>query len=149
LKKAAVIGAGAYIGYKLTKAAAQFSSFAWGYNSRDWSFNDWNSWRQADGFLCRNDNDCNWLDNNLECQPVRDFGWNINSNWFGGNSRPVGECGCNYGFEWDDDDLECEVDGPSFGDWFGMGLIGTIIFILIAACCCCGICCFYVKKFHN
>ena len=30
LKKAAVIGAGAYIGYKLTKAAAQFSSFAWG-----------------------------------------------------------------------------------------------------------------------
>ena len=49
-----------------------------GYNSRDWSFNDWNSWRQADGFLCRNDNDCIWLDNNLECQPVRDFGWNIN-----------------------------------------------------------------------
>lgn len=30
LKKAAVIGAGAYVGYKLTKAAAQFSSFAWG-----------------------------------------------------------------------------------------------------------------------
>mgnify|MGYP001288909859 CR=1 FL=1 len=28
LKKAAVIGAGAYIGYKLTKAAAQFSSFS-------------------------------------------------------------------------------------------------------------------------
>ena len=49
-----------------------------GYNSRDWSFNDWNSWRQADGFLCRNDNDCNWLNNNLECQPVRDFGWSIN-----------------------------------------------------------------------
>ena len=49
-----------------------------GYNSRDWSFNDWNSWRQADGFLCRNDNDCIWLDNNLECQPVRDFGWSIN-----------------------------------------------------------------------
>ena len=30
MKKAAVIGAGAYVGYKLTKAAAQFSSFAWG-----------------------------------------------------------------------------------------------------------------------
>ena len=45
--------------------------------------------------------------------------------------------------------LECEVDGPSFGDWLGMGLIGTIIFILIAACCCCGICCFLVKKFFN
>ena len=30
---------------------------------------------------------------------------NLQSNWFGGNSRPVGECGCNYGFEWDDDDL--------------------------------------------
>ena len=31
--------------------------------------------------------------------------FNLQSNWFGGNSRPVGECGCNYGFEWDDDDL--------------------------------------------
>merc|ERR1711971_746226 len=150
LKKAAVIGAGAYYGYKLTKTAAKFSSFVWGYNSQDWSFNDWNSWRQADGFLCRNDNDCNWLNNNLECQPVRDFGWSINSNWFGGNSRPVGECGCNYGFEWDDDDLECEVDGPSFGDWLGDPFKATIIiFILIAACCCCGIFCFFVKKFFN
>ena len=30
LKKAAVIGAGAYVGYKLTKAATKFSSFLWG-----------------------------------------------------------------------------------------------------------------------
>ena len=70
------------------------------------------------------------------------------SNWFNGNAKPVGECGCNYGFEWDDDDLECESD-YSFGDWLGLGLIGTVIFILIAACCCCGICCFVVKKFFN
>merc|ERR1712156_1325715 len=74
---------------------------------------------------------------------VGKFGWTINSGWFGGE-KPIGECSCDDGFEWDDDDLECE---RQWGRYFGMGIIGFIIFILVLACCCCGICCFAVKKF--
>ena len=33
-----------------------------------YEFNDWNSWREADGFLCRNNDDCRWVDQNLNCE---------------------------------------------------------------------------------
>ena len=33
-----------------------------------YDFDDWNEWREADGFLCRNDNDCQWMDINLNCE---------------------------------------------------------------------------------
>ena len=30
-----------------------------------WGFSDWNRWRMEDGLLCRNDQDCSWLDPGL------------------------------------------------------------------------------------
>merc|ERR1712223_1073758 len=128
LKKVAVVGAVAYGAYQVGKMTQRFSNYGWGYNGGV-NFNTWNRWRQADGFLCRNDKDCTWLDDNLECQKVGNFGWSINPNWFGGNERPIGECSCDDGWEWDDDDLQCEVQ-YRFGQWLGLGLVGTIIFIL-------------------
>merc|ERR1712217_48619 len=148
LKKVAVVGAVAYGAYQIGKMTSRFGSYGWGNNYPGYNFNTWNSWRQADGFLCRNDNDCTSSDDNLECQKVGNFGWNVNPGWFNGE-KPVGECGCDDGFEWDDDDLQCEVRWGRVGGWLGMGLVGFIIFILVAACCCCGICCFAVKKFMS
>ena len=75
LKKAALIGAGVYVGYKLTKAASKFANF----DDPDIDFNTWNKRREADGFLCRTDNHCNWLDENLECQQVEEFGWTVSA----------------------------------------------------------------------
>lgn len=64
LKKAAVIGLGAYAGYQLGKLAGNFA--AWGANG--FSFDQWNKWREADGFLCRKNEDCNWIDQRMFCQ---------------------------------------------------------------------------------
>ena len=67
LKKAALVGGGAYVGYKLGKMRSKFSlkpktpDF-------DFEFDDWNSWREADGFLCRKDSDCTFVDGSMECQ---------------------------------------------------------------------------------
>ena len=77
LKKVAVVGAVAYGGYKLGQLSTRFDGFGNNFNP-GYNFNQWKTWRAADGFLCRNDNDCNWLDRNLECERVRDFGWSIN-----------------------------------------------------------------------
>ena len=35
---------------------------------KSYKFDDWNDWREADGFLCRSSNDCKWIDNNLNCE---------------------------------------------------------------------------------
>ena len=79
LKKVAVVGAVAYGAYKIGQFKSRFDGHSFGNNyNPGYNFNQWESWRKADGFLCRNDNDCNWLDRNLECEPVRDFGWSIN-----------------------------------------------------------------------
>ena len=77
MKKVAVVGAVAYGGYKLGQLSTRFDGFGNNFNP-GYNFNQWKIWREADGFLCRNSNDCNWLDRNLECEPVRNFGWNIN-----------------------------------------------------------------------
>ncbi len=67
LKKAAVIGAVAYGGYQLGKLSGRFHSYGHGHGG-GWGWNDYNRWREVDGFMCRNTNDCNWIDRNLYCQ---------------------------------------------------------------------------------
>ena len=67
LKKAAVIGAVAYGGYQLGKLSSGYSHWGWGH-SHGYGFNDWNRWRGMDGFLCRNTEDCSWIDRQLYCQ---------------------------------------------------------------------------------
>ena len=71
----------------------------------------------------------------------------LQKNWFGGN-KPLGECSCQVGFEWDDDKLECELN-EEFAEafaWFGMSKIGFIILMIVITCCCFGICGFAAYK---
>ena len=75
LKKAALIGSGVYSAYKLAKAQSKFAKF----DDPDIDFNTWNTWREVDGFLCKTDNHCNWLDENFECQQVGEFGWTVSA----------------------------------------------------------------------
>ena len=68
LKKAAVIGATAYGAYQLGKLSGRFSSPGYGYGNRGYGYQQWNSWREVDGFLCRKAEDCNGIDPRLYCQ---------------------------------------------------------------------------------
>ena len=61
MKKAAVIGAVAYGSYQLGKLSAGFDNYGWGHQ-HGYSFDTWNRDREADGMLCRNTKDCNWID---------------------------------------------------------------------------------------
>ena len=67
LKKAAVIGAVAYGSYQLGKMSGSYSNWGWG-QQRGYGFNDYNRWREIDGFLCRNTQDCSWIEPQLYCQ---------------------------------------------------------------------------------
>ena len=43
-----------------------------------YNFEEFNSWREADGFLCRNSTDCKWLDESLNCEGYElDFSPNV------------------------------------------------------------------------
>ena len=39
----------------------------------DFQFDSWNNWRKNDGFMCRDTNDCNWIDKNLYCQSYKEL----------------------------------------------------------------------------
>ena len=57
----------------------------------------------------------------------------LQSGWYGGKGKVIGECSCGEDFVWDDDDLECVKAG------IGAGMVVLIIFLVIAAliiCCC-------------
>ena len=59
-----MIGAVAYGGYQLGKLSAGYGNYGWG-RQHGYGFNQWNRDREADGMLCRNTNDCNWIDPRL------------------------------------------------------------------------------------
>ena len=69
LKKAAVIGATAYGAYQLGKLSNSFGGYNGGYgHGSRWGYRDYNNWREVDGMLCRNTQDCDWIDRRLYCQ---------------------------------------------------------------------------------
>ena len=138
LKKAAVIGAVAYGSYQLGKLSAGYGGWGWG-RSHGYGFNDWNRWREVDGFLCRDSNDCNWIDRRLYCQDY-ELDFSPSNAWFGGGQEVlliVGECACPHGMYFDDREMLCVNQG------FFSGLTGTSLILavlvpigLLAVCCC-------------
>jgi len=169
LKQAALIGAGAYVGYKLGKLKEKFSSRKWGggYSSSSsshhisissgssigrrprYEFNDWNSWREADGFLCRNNDDCRWVDQNLNCEDY-ELDFSPAAGWFGGDTISIkGECTCQPGFRWNEKELFCYRPQQLEGSLAIGAIIGIVIASLIGMCCCCGICCLICKTFFK
>lgn len=137
LKKAAVIGAVAYGGYQLGKLSGRFGGYGHGHG---YGFNDWNRWREIDGFMCRDTNDCNWMDSRLYCQDY-ELDFRPSALWFGGDAaRIVGECACPHGMVWDNREMECEYQMFGGGMMGSIGLVGLIIGIIMAICCCaCGV----------
>ena len=84
------------------------------------------------GFLCRYSSDCSWLDDKLEC----DLGVEVtpNSTWFGGDAASIrGECQCQEGLWWDEDELECFVEEEEVHPGWGM-LYLVLIVVGISAC---------------
>lgn len=144
LKKAAVIGAVAYGGYQLGKLSAGYGNWGWG-RSHGYGFNDWNQWREVDGFLCRENNDCNWIDRQLYCQDY-ELDFQPSALWFGGDAaRIVGECACPYGMVFNDREMRCML-APQRVGFSGTSLVMVILIPLLVISCCCCIGAFVVRK---
>ena len=45
------------------------------YGGRDYDFDEWNNGALIDGWVCRNDSDCTWIDERLGCN---DYGFESN-----------------------------------------------------------------------
>jgi|ERR1712029_760618 len=112
LKKAAVIGAVVYSSYQIGKLTGRYSNWGWAIKNGT-TFDDWNRWREADGFLCRNDTDCDWVDKQLYCRDYKErLAFTPNSAWFGGNtSSIVGTCYCPNKLVFDNQEIECVGEG--------------------------------------
>jgi len=106
--KKAVIGAGAaYVGYKAAKATKKFGKYKFKKGKKKYKFEEWDSWRQQNGILCRDTDDC-WMDEQLECSDYELVRTDIHEGWFGGDVIAIrGTCQCNDFTWWDDDDLSC------------------------------------------
>lgn len=150
----AAIGAGAYVGYKATKAVGKFAAWSAGH-SLSYQYNDWDQWRRSpgrngreQGMLCRNNGDC-WLDPNLECQDY-DLDFDINRGWFGGDYLSIiGACDCRAGQQWDDRQLECQQAWSGGPGGFFAGVVGILVILLmigVGICCCVGFACWFCRR---
>lgn len=150
LKKAAVVGVGVYAGYQLGKLSAGYGS--WGYGRQHgYGFNDWNRWREVDGFLCRETSDCSWVDPRLYCQDY-ELDFSPSRAWYNGDAsqiaRIVGECACPHGMFFNDREMRCQNRGY-FSGLSGTALAFAILIPLgvLMCCCCAGV--YVVKKFFQ
>ena len=130
-----MVGVGVYAGYQLGKLSAGYSRWGWG-RPHGYGINDYNRWREVDGFLCRSTSDCSWVDPRLYCQDY-ELDFSPSRAWFGGDfASIVGECACPRGMVFNDREMRCESRG------FGLSGTSLILAILIplgiAMCCCCG-----------
>ena len=82
LYKNEVNGLVAYTSKQIEELSNKFFSFSWTQNEPGYSFNNWKTWRESDGFLCKDDTDCKWLDSNMKCQGWKSFDWTINVSYF-------------------------------------------------------------------
>ena len=110
-----------------------------------YKWEEYNSWREKDGFLCRNSSDCNWVDPKFKC---RDYELRLavtpSKAWFGGNNaylEIVGSCDCPDGMFFDDDEMECRRKAMPIAAFLG---IDFAVCILALICVC--VCCFYAAK---
>jgi len=138
-KKAATFGAGAYVGYKVSSTLG-FSYRPLYYGGHYYTYNNWNSYARVDGWVCRDDRDCTWIDPNLGCDD-REFSVKyINGAWPWKNDLK-GRCACQDGFWFDRDDGECIYNGHGMPRWLIVAIsIGTLIAVLACAYCVCEYC---------
>ena len=108
MKKAVAFAGGAYLAYKAKKKLKKkFKPRRYRYRGRnDVDFDEWEDWREIDGMLCRDDNDCNWLDPYLGCN---DYGFRLSQvrgDW-PWKYELKGKCACSFGLYFDGGNGEC------------------------------------------
>jgi len=138
LSKAAKIGGAAFVGYQLGKVTSRFGHWSHG---GYWRFQDWNRWRMNDGMLCRNNDDCTWLDPDLRCENYN-IGWSYDSDWYGGD-KIVGSCDCPMGQWWSDDQLQCLLASRGLS---GISIFFIVVATIVGLICLCGCCCYMFRN---
>jgi len=144
-KKVVAFAAGAYIGGKVAKKIGKKFNKGLKFGDDDFDFDDWDREARVDGWICRNDQDCSWIDDHLACDD-RDFSSSrLNGNWpatFKQDAR--GHCACEFGYTFDSDEAECQkfsIDGTPII----YIAIAIVVSIIVGLCCCIGVACFFCK----
>jgi len=137
----AIVGWKAYNTTQVTKATAKFLN--WNHDG-SWQFDDWNSWRERDGMLCRTSSDCTWLDKDLRCGKLT-IDKNKRQSWFGGDSAGIaGRCMCSntdttYNVGWNEVELECQQTSLTGGSIVFIIIFGGIPGLVLFAALCFGL----------
>ena len=143
LNKVSAITNTVFVGHQLRKAKTRFANWS----HAGWRFNDWNRWRMEDGFLCRDDQDCMWLDNGLRCNDHK-IDWSVTTDWFNGDSASiVGSCDCVEGFWYSEDQITCVACPDS--RLSGMAIFIIVIIFIVLDCILFAVCFCSVKSVRS
>ena len=98
-----------------------------------------------DGLLCRNDQDCMWLDEGLRCTDYK-IDWSVASGWFNGDSSSiVGSCDCLDGFWYEESQISC----VAYSSLSGVAIFFIVISVIVGACILCAFCVCLLRFFRS
>ena len=137
-KKAAAFGVGAYAGYKISEGLGKlFNPNVFNYNGVQYGFNTWDRNARIDGWVCRNDGDCNWLDKHLQCE-TNGFSLSQITGAWPWKQELRGRCSCQNGYLFDQNNGTCYQ--PSGAPSWLIAIISIVIFFGLVGCCCLCVC---------
>jgi hypothetical protein len=133
-KTAAAFGAGAYVGHQLSQGISKlFEPNLFFYNGHQYDFNTWDRYARKDGWVCRNDTDCSWIDPHLVCDK-REFNLNeIRADW-PWKAALKGRCACKDNLLFDTTNGTCYNSGSG---WWITIIVAIAVIGGFVACCCC------------
>jgi len=157
-KKAAAFGAGAYLGYKgykgLKKIGKAFKPSVFHYegydNDNPYTFNDWDRNAKIDGWVCRTDRDCTWIDPNLECDDKQFTIGQVHGDWpWKADLR--GRCSCDDGMNFDPNTGRCrsgyyQVNVGQMAQLAGWVIGVIVVSVIVGIFCCCFCICMFCRS---
>ena len=98
-----------------------------------------------DGLLCRNDQDCMWLNEELRCTDYK-IDWSVASGWFNGDSASImGSCDCLDGFWYEESQISC----VAYSSLSGVSIFFIVISVIVGACILCAFCVCLLRFFRS
>jgi len=111
------------------------------FGDSDFNFDDWDREARVDGWICRNDQDCNWIDDHLGCDDRGFSSSGLNGNWpaiFRQDAK--GQCACESGYVFDSDEAECKsslIDGAiKLGLYVIIAIVKHYRWVMLLHRCC-------------
>jgi len=122
----------------LLKIRGNFNPSTFYYNGHYYNFDSWDRFAKVDGWICRSDEDCEWIDQYLGCDDRYFKNYRVQGDWPWKNELK-GRCTCQNGYLFDPEKGSCnyingKITNGTLFSFIAVIVVGVVSFMGICFC---------------